>query len=209
MEKIPVMTEASSPEVEKKEQRERLTPWEIMERAQERRRGILTKSIGRWGDELKTKVPKPAQVLLSTGFNYVGIPGAIKMVGEAVRGKTVTGQELTPLGRLNHGLIQGTNALAYYSAIRGEFKRAGIIYASSWALDGIQYYPEILKALGELSQKRNLPKLQRTFEFINTHLDRIGIRRLFFKPETSAGSDAVEDVPNRSEEEPPHAHDEE
>lgn len=157
---------------------------EVVEVFREERLSILTSVFDRIAKEFNAKVSQPAKTLLSTGANYLGVPGAIKMVGEAVKGQTVSGERLTPLGRINHLLIQGTNALAYYSAFNGEFSRAGVAYSASWILDGVQYYPKILQALGELAGKYNLEKTGRFFQLVNTVLDRANLRKLFFKEET-------------------------
>lgn len=156
---------------------------EVIETARQERLGLLQGVFDRLGKAIDAKFSKPVQFLGSTAFNYVGLPGAIKMMGEAYRGTLTTGQRLTPLGRMNHVLIQGTNLLAYGLAIQGRFKEAGISYAASWAVDAVQYYPEILKALRELAASRGLTGIDESLRQIGEVADRTGVGSLFFEKE--------------------------
>jgi hypothetical protein len=72
------------------------------------------------------------------------------MTVEAIFGVTATGKRLTVLGRVNHLIVQGANVTAYWWALHGRFRDAGLIYAVSWLFDSIQYYPEILVSLGKI-----------------------------------------------------------
>lgn len=159
---------------------ERLRRAEILEQAITERLGILTDIIGRIAEDLKLKTPKPVRTLVANGINIAGIPGAIKMIGEAATGKTLGGKELTPIGRINHLLVQGTNVLAYYLAINGDFTEAGISYVSSWALYGAQYNPETIGALGKLAEKR-APRAKKIFDAISAFYAKILPRKIFFK----------------------------
>lgn len=107
--------------------------------------------------------------LLGTFLNYT-IIGALKMTVEAVLGVTISGRKLTMLGRINHLIVQGTNVTAYWWALHGRFRDAGMIYAVSWLFDSFQYYPEIFSSVGRII---GLDKLI-------PRLDRLGLSRIFF-----------------------------
>lgn len=106
--------------------------------------------------------------LLATFLNYT-ILGAFKMTVEAIFGVTASGKQLTLVGRVNHLIVQATNVTAYWWALQGRFRDAGIIYAVSWTFDSIQYYPEILVSLGKIVGGRFEIKAMSLKRWLDSH----------------------------------------
>ena len=126
-------------------------------------------------------IPKSVQILTSNAANYIGPLGAIKMGTEAVAGKTFAGQKLTPLGRINHFILQGLNVYAHYAAFKGKWGQAGLAYGVSWSMDAVQYYPEILSSLRDLAKRSRIGELEGHLGKLEKILDEHQVRELFFK----------------------------
>ncbi len=103
------------------------------------------------------------------------------MTAEAFRGVTISGEVLTVFGRINHLIIQSTNVMAYILFFRGSIQAAGWLYAFSWLVDSIQYYPEILGSLGRLCGSIGMRRTSQAIAKTKTWLDIRGIRKQFFK----------------------------
>src|SRR3989338_1097833 len=129
-------------------------------------------------------IPKSAQILGSRAANYIGPLGFVKMNIEAATGTTFVGQKLTPLGRINHVIIQGLNAYAHYLPFDEGFGPAFKAYAASWAVDSVQYYPEIISALSALAKRGKMPTVAAGLGKLEKILDKTQVRKLFFKEDT-------------------------
>src|SRR3989344_2213730 len=114
---------------------------------------------------IDSAIPKSTQILTSGAANWIGPVGFVKMNIEAVSGTTFAGQELTALGRLNHVILQGLNAYAHVAGlVEREWTAAGAAYGVSWVLDAVQYYPPIISALRDLSQRAHMEGLSENLE---------------------------------------------
>lgn len=117
--------------------------------------------------------------LLAILSNYTFI-GPIKMTIEAIRGRTSSGDTLTLVGRINHVIIQSANVLAYVMFFRGSIHFAGRLYAFSWLMDSIQYYPEILGGLGRLAVALGIKSFGAYCKQLKIFLDTKGLKKVFF-----------------------------
>lgn len=89
---------------------------------------------------------------VSAGVNAT-VGSYIKLSAEAVAGKTLDGQKLTPLGRLIDAFIVGTGLGGYVLAATGNLQAAGASYGLSWFGWGIMYGRDLLKPLLKKSRE--------------------------------------------------------
>ena len=152
----------------------------IRESARNLRFELLQTDWERIKGGIDSLLPKSAQVLSSSVVNYTPI-GIAKMVGEGIAGKTIAGQELTPLGRLNHFILQGLNVYAHYVGIaEHKWGAAGLAYGASWVMDAVQYYPPIISALRDLAQRGKMDGVAENLGKLENVLDK-HVSKLFFK----------------------------
>lgn len=164
---------------------------ELMESAREGRLGILGNAFTRAADtiksakekagEIKDSLPEPAQELMSQIMDV----SSVKMYTEAVRGKTLTGKELSPKDRVLSAMIAGTHdisrGLFLYAANSGNpdyAKLGSIAYGASWALLMAKNGPKMLHNLKELASYYHLNDAGLVLARAGSAFDRHGYANL-------------------------------
>ena len=110
---------------------------EIIETKQGERLTIWKKAVQKLADN------KDVQRALSAAVNAT-VGSYIKLSAEAIKGKTVEGQELTPLGRVMDVFIVGTGIGGYALGATGNLPAGAVSYGASWVGWGAMYGPDIL-----------------------------------------------------------------
>jgi hypothetical protein len=172
--------------IERPQKQESKEEIQIMERAREGRLAILSGYMEQAASGLKDIYmnvrQKPGVTSAAAFANYIPFAGPIKMLSEAGVGKTINGRKLTPLGRINHVIIQSL----FFESLRllkdGNYGEASAAYVLSWLFDLLQYASEIVQSHNNLPENSTRRKAIEKLSTLKTFLEKTSkLNHLFFK----------------------------
>jgi hypothetical protein len=162
----------------------------VIEKAQEERLTILKKHL----ESIKKFIDEHPRLksITSNISNDAPLFGTYKQIGEAIKGETWDGKELTPIGRINHVII---HALYVYAISRSPeilfdgsasaAVDASIAYTASWFFDGIQYHPDtianVMSVIEDYARKKGQEKIAIGLNKFKTGFVKACRQKLFFK----------------------------
>lgn len=170
----------------------------IKETAREGRLQIMQDWIAKLARSIEDKIPedirKPVRTVVSNNLNDLGPIGTFKQTQEAIKGVTWDGKKLTPVGRLNHVVVQGLFMYAWQQGLQGDFETSGAAYAASWAFDIVQYYPNTISGLISLAEKYGKPGVTEKLSKLKSVLDKSILSKAFFEEPSSSIKNSYESV---------------
>lgn len=137
----------------------------VIENAQKERLKLFNNVLERIVESIKEyadKIPKPAKDLLANVFDFT-LAGLISMAMQAIRGKTLTGEEVSTKDRIGCSLVVISNITSYLLAVHGfsekdtvEIALAGKIYLAHWGILVTHKTPQITKNIQQIEPLRKI-----------------------------------------------------
>lgn len=176
MEKEKISSEKIPEQAEKREN--------VIENARKGRLELLGDVSRRIIKSVDDKIPQNVKNLMSHAIDFT-VMANVKMGTEAIKGKTLSGEELNTKDRIMYGLIVTTSITAYglsaYAASEGDTEMlmpAGEFYLASCVLFVAQKGPQLIKNLKNVAERYEKDSLVKFFTAFEKIIDKYGYENL-------------------------------